>query len=71
MGQAVRAGDVLGLCGNSGDGPEPEIHLNMQTNANVAAGEGLPITFNTFLQDGTKVYRGIADGKATLENTAP
>ncbi len=36
-GEHVRAGDVVGLCGNSGRSPRPHIHFQMQATARVGA----------------------------------
>ncbi|MFN8276589.1 MAG: urea transporter [Chitinophagales bacterium] len=36
-GAYVKRGDVLGLCGNSGRSPEPHIHFQLQTTAEIGA----------------------------------
>ena len=45
-GQRVRAGDALGVCGNSGNSSEPHLHFHLQDRAALFGGaRGLPITF--------------------------
>lgn len=57
-GQQVLAGDVLGLCGNSGNTSEPHLHFHLQTTPDLRDGEGLPAQFNNIEIDGEPVVRG-------------
>lgn len=57
-GQKVRAGDVLGQCGNSGNSSEPHLHYHLQTSAVPFKGEGLPAQFLRYSAGGTAVERG-------------
>jgi Peptidase family M23 len=57
-GQQVKAGDRLGLCGNSGNSSEAHLHFHLQTTAVFGQGEGLPAQFQTYLADGISVARG-------------
>lgn len=57
-GDRVAQGDVLGLCGNSGNTSEPHLHLHMQTTPDLTAGEGLPAQFQNYTADGEAVERG-------------
>jgi hypothetical protein len=46
-GQAVRAGDLLGRCGNSGNTTRPHLHVHAQPTAQVSPGAvwGVPVLF--------------------------
>lgn len=57
-GEAVRAGDVVGQCGNSGNTSEPHLHYHLQNTAVFGRGEGLPAQFLSYLADGNRVERG-------------
>lgn len=57
-GSAVRAGDRIGLCGNSGNSSEPHLHYHLQTTAVFGHGEGLPVQFLGYRADGKRVERG-------------
>lgn len=57
-GDTVKAGDRLGLCGNSGNSSEPHLHYHLQTTAKFGEGEGLPAQFLDYLAGGKKVERG-------------
>jgi hypothetical protein len=47
VGATVRVGDVLGLCGNSGNTSRPHLHIHAQDRAKFAVGvaRGLPLRF--------------------------
>jgi murein DD-endopeptidase MepM/ murein hydrolase activator NlpD len=53
-GQRVRAGELLGRCGNSGNSSEPHLHLHLQDRPVFRPGGavGLPIRFRSYLADG-------------------
>lgn len=57
MGDAVKAGDVLGKCGNSGNTSEPHLHYHLQTGPDITSAEGLPVTFTGLCVDGKKVEK--------------
>lgn len=58
-GARVRAGQVLGLCGNSGNSSEPHIHFHLQDRAELGAGAiGLPAPFTRYRAGGRLVVRG-------------
>ncbi len=58
-GQRVRAGDLLGLCGNSGNSSEPHLHFHLQDRAQLfGVARGLPIAFRGYSADGREVARG-------------
>lgn len=58
QGQAVAAGDKLGLCGNSGNTSEPHLHFHLQDSPTFGEGHGLPAFFNGYVADGAPVERG-------------
>lgn len=49
QGEAVRRGQVIGLCGNSGHSTEPHLHFHVQDRANFFFAIGLPIKFSDFI----------------------
>jgi hypothetical protein len=57
-GDVVKAGQPLGLCGNSGNSSEPHLHYHLQTTPELFAGDGLPAQFLNYLADGKEVKRG-------------
>ena len=57
-GDFVHQGDLLGLCGNSGNSSEPHLHYHLQDTAEFAQGQGLPVQFNSYLANGVLVVRG-------------
>ncbi|MBK6267414.1 M23 family metallopeptidase [Marivirga sp. S37H4] len=58
-GQAVKQGELLGYCGNSGHSTEPHIHFHVQDSASFYWGVGVPIKFasleNGWLNNGVVV----------------
>jgi murein DD-endopeptidase MepM/ murein hydrolase activator NlpD len=58
-GDRVRAGQVLGVCGNSGNSSEPHLHFHLQDRARLfGSAKGLPVRFTDYLADGRAVRRG-------------
>ncbi len=57
QGDKVRAGDPLGLAGNSGHSTEPHLHMHLQSQADVNLPETfeLPLRFSNYLADGVPV----------------
>jgi murein DD-endopeptidase MepM/ murein hydrolase activator NlpD len=47
-GARVKAGDVLGEVGNSGDSPEPHLHFHVMNNADPSQGDGVPLVFESW-----------------------
>ena len=47
VGENVRAGDVLGKCGNSGNSDYPHIHMHVQDTPDFKKGLGQNITFSS------------------------
>jgi hypothetical protein len=58
VGDHVKAGDLLGRCGNSGNSSEPHLHYHLQTAPKFGSGEGLPVLFHDYCADGKKVAAG-------------
>jgi len=58
MGQKVKAGDLLGRCGNSGNSSEPHLHYHLQNTPTPLHGDGLPAQFLDYTANGTPVPRG-------------
>lgn len=58
-GERVRAGQVLGACGNSGNSSEPHLHYHLQDRPESGdAAAGLPAQFRGYVADGAAVERG-------------
>ncbi|MEO5988342.1 MAG: M23 family metallopeptidase [Candidatus Eisenbacteria bacterium] len=57
MGDKVRAGDLIGLCGNSGNSSEPHLHYHVQNGPRPLEGDGYPAYFNALVIDGKPVAR--------------
>lgn len=51
VGDRVKQGDVIGLCGNSGNTSEPHIHYHLQDNALLHRAVGLPAQFARIIVD--------------------
>ncbi|HEX8579305.1 MAG TPA: M23 family metallopeptidase [Allosphingosinicella sp.] len=58
VGQKVVAGQLLGLCGNSGNSSQPHVHYHLQTGKAFGEGLGLPAFFNAYEADAVPVTRG-------------
>ncbi len=69
-GNRVASGDLLGLCGNSGNSSEPHLHYHLQTTAEFGRGEGLPAQFGSYLADGEIVSGGEPVRGQTIEAPA-
>lgn len=52
VGQEVRQGDVLGLCGNTGNTSQPHIHFNLQDGPRMHNSKGLPAQFSKIMVNG-------------------
>jgi hypothetical protein len=57
-GDKVKAGQTLGLCGNSGNSSEPHLHYHLQNSGVFFKGDGLPAQFLDYVADGKAVERG-------------
>lgn len=55
VGDEVESGQLLGLCGNSGNSSEAHIHYHLQNSKVPLEGEGLPIFFEAVAIDGEVV----------------
>lgn len=69
-GDAVKAGDPLALCGNSGNTSEPHLHYHLQSSGTFGEGEGLPAQFLHYVANGGAVERG-EPVKGDLVRNAP
>jgi murein DD-endopeptidase MepM/ murein hydrolase activator NlpD len=67
-GDGVKAGDLLGRCGNSGHSSEPHLHYHLQDSGEFGAGHGLPAPFKSYRADGKPVDRGEPVKGQTIES---
>jgi murein DD-endopeptidase MepM/ murein hydrolase activator NlpD len=57
-GQQVKAGDLLGVCGNSGNSSEAHLHFHLQDGPVPFQGHGLPVTFVDYVANGQPIAEG-------------
>jgi Peptidase family M23 len=57
-GDELEAGQLIGLCGNSGNTSEPHLHFHLQDEPEFGKGRGLPAYFNHYRVNGERVARG-------------
>jgi len=57
LGQHLKAGDMIGLCGNSGNTSEPHLHYHVQNGPRPLESEGYPAFFNNLVIDDQPVVR--------------
>ena len=70
-GDVVKAGDLLGECGNSGHSSEPHLHYHLQTTPEPFRGDGLPAQFTKYVADGQPVARGEPVRGQTISGSEP
>jgi hypothetical protein len=58
VGQRLKPGDVLGLAGNSGNTSEPHLHVHLMNAPSMQDADGLPMPFDGYDADGSRVTRG-------------
>ena len=58
LGQKLKVGDWVGLCGNSGNTSEPHLHYHLQSGPRPLESEGYPAFFNDLVIDDQPVVRG-------------
>jgi hypothetical protein len=56
-GDKVKASDVVGKCGNSGNTSEPHIHYHLQDGPDMKTAEGLPAPFSSIVVNGKPVAK--------------
>ena len=57
-GAKVRAGQVLGQCGNSGNSSDPHVHVQLMDGPDITTATGLPFTW-TYLEEEGAVRTGV------------
>ena len=69
-GQRVNTGDVLGLCGNSGNSSEAHLHFHVQDSPDLEAGAGMPVAFHDCFVNGVETEKAEPVRGDYLGNTA-
>lgn len=59
VGDAVRAGDPVGDCGNSGNSSEPHVHAQLMDRRSPLTGQGIPMAFADIEVEGERRASGI------------
>lgn len=54
QGETIKAGQLIGLCGNSGNSSEPHLHFHLQDTENFAQATGIKCFFDTLMVNGVK-----------------
>jgi len=77
VGDMIKQGTLIGLCGNSGHSTEPHLHFHVQDHADFFQAAGLPVKFSdavvndepeqepVFVVRGTHVSQGNDDRTST------
>ena len=58
VGERVRAGQVLGQCGNSGNSSDPHVHVQLMDGPDITTAKGVPFTWR-FLDEEGAVQTGV------------
>ncbi|MBI5620356.1 M23 family metallopeptidase [Candidatus Gottesmanbacteria bacterium] len=69
VGDSVQQGDIVGLCGNSGNTSEPHIHFHLQDGPRMHTADALPAQFATIIVDGEKKTKVEPVRKQMVSNT--
>ncbi|MCC7429661.1 urea transporter [bacterium] len=67
IGEQVKVGQILGLCGNSGNSSEPHIHFQLQK-GNFVGSETIESKFSNFLENGKIIESGIPQKDIFVKN---
>ena len=62
QGQAVRSGQALAACDNSGNSTEPHVHLQVMDGADPMAAAGVPLVFERFFEHRRGATRVVESG---------
>jgi murein DD-endopeptidase MepM/ murein hydrolase activator NlpD len=52
VGDEVKQGDIIGLCGNTGNTSQPHVHFNLQDNSLMHKAKALPAQFKEIIVNG-------------------
>lgn len=66
-GDKVKRGQILGLCGNSGNSPEPHIHYQLQKGDKVGS-ETIEGKFSNYIEDKEQIANGIPSKGSLVKN---
>jgi len=57
-GDKIKTGQVVGLCGNSGNSSEPHLHYHLQDSNDMYSGEGIKCYFQDVVVNNKKTIKG-------------
>ncbi|WP_341856865.1 M23 family metallopeptidase [Brachybacterium sp. GPGPB12] len=72
-GERVRAGQVLGQCGNSGNSSDPHVHVQLMDGPDITTAKGVPFTWRYLDEEGAvrtgvpaneELFTAVAEGAA-------
>lgn len=72
-GERVRAGQVLGQCGNSGNSSDPHVHFQLMDGSDISTAKGVPFTWRYLDEEGAvhagvpaneELFTAVAEGSA-------
>lgn len=74
VGDKIKAGQIIGLCGNSGNSSEPHLHYHLQNNEIIQDGKGIKCYFqnvnvkNMFKEEYSPIKKDIVKQKVTIKS---